>query len=548
MFPNFLLSLREVKGSLLLALLLSVPTFTIIFALFLQDQGTIEHLMRGVLWRYLGNAALLLIGVCVLSFVCGSVGAWLVTMYRFPGSKLFRWMLILPMAMPAYVLAMIYGYLFEPAGPLQELFRDITGLKFGEYPSLDLRNLSGAILMLSLALYPYIYIILRHSFAQHSCHLLDSARVLGISGQKVFHKIALPVTRPALVVGLSLVGMETLADFGTVSFYGVPSFTTGIYRTWYGAGDLIGAAKLSAMLLLLVGGILWIERYQRKEARYYNTTALYHPLPVEQLLGFKAFSAFLFCALPVFFGFLLPVILLGCWSLDISGVWFDAFTWAAMGNALFTGVCVVILALSIALTFAFMMRHFPQNKILHLMVRFAGLGYAIPGSVIAVGVLLPMLWVDKHIANAAENWFGWDVGLLITGSIAAIVLACTIRFMAIALGSVESSLQSITPTMDDAAKILGHSRYSIMSHIHLPMIREGILMAVIMLFVDTIKELPATILLRPFNFETLAIRTYELAMDEQLFAAAAPALLMVTLSLIPVGILAYKMHHSRPGN
>jgi len=525
--------------AMLVAALLLLPMAAILASLFAGDSGVLEHLFTHVMGRYLGNSALLLVGVSVCTFILGTTAAWLVTMYQFPLRRFFQVMLLLPLAMPAYVLAMVYGHLLEPAGPLQTWYRAMSGAAYGDYAAPDVRSMVGAILVLSFALYPYVYMLARASFARHSRQVLDSARLLGVGGWKLFFAVALPIARPAIVVGVALVGMETLADFGVVSLFGIESFTTAIYRAWYGMGDQIAAAKLSAMLLLLAGGVLWIERKSRKLARYDNRTALYHPLPETTLTGLKALIAMGLCCIPPLVGAFIPMITLIDWSFfSAHSGWADSAAWSALPNSLMLGASVSILAIVIAIYFSIRLRQDKASILTRNIMRASALGYAIPGSVIAVGILIPMLWFDKWLAGMMQDTFNITMGLLITGSMAGIVFACVVRFMAIALGSVESALDAVSPTMDDAAEMLGMGMLKRTISVHFPIIKKGVGLAAIVLFVDTVKELPATLMLRPFNFDTLAIRTYELAMDEQLLDAATPALMMVAIALIPVLLLA----------
>ena len=525
--------------AMVIAALLLLPMVAILASIFAADSGVVDHLFTHVMGRYLGNSALLLLGVSVCTFILGTTAAWLVTMYQFPLRRFFQLMLLLPLAMPAYVLAMVYGYLLEPAGPLQSWYRTLSGASYGDYVAPDIRSMVGAILVLSFALYPYVYMLARASFARHSRQVLDSARLLGVGGWRLFFAVALPIARPAIVVGVALVGMETLADFGVVSLFGIDSFTTAIYRAWYGMGDQIAAAKLSAMLLVLAAGVLWIERKSRGAARYDNRTALYHPLPETKLTGLKALIAVGLCCIPPMVGAFIPMAALIDWSLlRGQGGWADALTWNAFAHSFMLGISVSLLALVIAIYFSIRIRANKASSITRNIMRASALGYAIPGSVIAVGILIPMLWFDKWLADTMLTWFDWDIGLLITGSMAGIVFACVVRFMAIALGSVESAFEAVSHTMDDAAEMLGMGVLKRSVNVHFPIIKKGVGLAAIVLFVDTVKELPATLMLRPFNFDTLSIRTYELAMDEQLIAAATPALMMVMMALIPVLLLA----------
>lgn len=526
-------------------LLLLLPPLVVLSTLFVPDEaGTLTHLLHTVMGRYLSNALLLLVGVGVVSALLGTLTAWLVTMYEFPLRRTLALALMLPLAMPAYVLAMIYGHQLDSAGVVQTWLRTSFDLQVGEYWFPAIRSTGGAIAVLGIASYGYVYMLARMAFMRQSCQLLDSARMLGASGLPLLLRVGLPMARPAIMVGLALVGMETLADFGTVSLYGVESFTTGIYRSWFGMGDMNAAAKLSALLLLFVLAILWIERRSRAQARYYNATALYHPLTRTPLHGAKALAAMALCLLPVLMGFVIPLLQLTRWALLEGEFLADSNTWTALLNVLLVALPALAFTLLFALFFAEQLRTKPAGRITPV-IRLAASGYAIPGTVLAVGVMIPLLAFDKAINHLLAAYGFAQPGLLLTGTLVAVVYACVVRFLAVALSSVESALANISPMMDDAATLLGHSRLSLVRRIHLPMLCGGLLMAALMVFMDIVKELPATLLLRPFNFETLAIRTYELAKDEQLIAAAAPALMMVVLCLPVVILMGWQMEKTR---
>ncbi len=533
-------------GVWLLCALLLLPVGTVLASLFTPDEaGTMAHLVNTVLDRYIINALLLLAGVAGLSFLIGTSTAWVVTHYEFPLRRILSPALMLPLAMPAYVLALLYGHWLDVPGPVQTALRSFTDVNVGEYWFLTIRSLGGVIVILALASYAYVYMLARLAFQQQSTQMIDSALMLGASGPQLFWRLGLPVARPAIIVALALVGMETLADFGTVSLYGVESFTTGIYRSWFGMGDMSAAAKLSAILLLFVMGVLALERYSRGKAQFYNSNAVYSPIERVPLSGFKGMATTFLCAIPVILGFLLPLLQLLSWAFLREGFFSDTKTWMALWNVVLIATPSVLIALCIALYFAETLRQKP-HRALAATIRTASSGYAIPGTVIAVGVMIPLLAADKSINALATDMGFSQPGLILSGSIVAVIFACVVRFLAVALSNTESALGSITPMMDDISTTLGTSRLHMIRRIHLPMIRGGLMLAALMVFIDIVKELPATLLLRPFNFDTLAIRTYELAKDEQLIAASAPALMMVLLCLPVVLLLARQFEKSRP--
>ncbi len=495
------------------------------------DQGSLSHLAATTLPRYITNSAYLFVGVGGLAMLIGTCTAWLVSMYQFPGRRVLQWLLLMPLAVPSYVLAMVYGHLLDVAGPVQMSLREMTGLAFGEYWFPTIRSTGGAVLVLAFALYPYVYMLARIAFASQCASLFESAHLLGMGHRRWFWHIAVPVARPALMAGAALVVMEALADYGTVALFGVESFTTGIYRAWYGMGDPVAAAKLACWLLGFVLFAIIAERYSRRHLRYH--TQGMQPRKMTRLVP-RRMSGWLICLLcliPCAVGFVVPVLVLVGWSLHEVSYWQDHLHWNALKHSLMiAGACAVV-AVMIAMSFAYAIR---LRLLPALWVQLATLGYAIPGSVIAVGVFVPLLLLDKSVAHWIETSQGVRPPLLLTGSIAAIVIACSIRFLAVAYGGMESALQQIAVATDDSARLLGARYGRIVRLLHVPHIKVGVMFAGFMVFTDTVKELPATLLLRPFNVDTLAIRTFELAGDGRLVQASVPALFLIGISLLAV--------------
>jgi len=535
-----------VVGQVLLALVLALPVFSIVASLFWPRPETWAHLADTVLADYIVNSLLLTVGVGIGVLLLALVPAWLVTMCRFPGSRVLEWALLLPLAMPAYIIAYTYTGLLDVAGPVQMMLRDWTGWSYGDYWFPSIRSLGGAIVMLSLVLYPYVYLLARAAFIEQSICVLEVARTLGLGAVRRFLKVALPLARPAVVAGLSLALMETLADYGTVQYFGVSVFTTGIFRTWFGLGDGIAAAQLAAMLLIFVVALIWLERRSRKAARYHHTSNRYSAIVGEPLRGGRALAAFTVCGLPVLFGFLLPAGVLLSWAVE---------TWAGTDQAAFLQLVLhslglagltAILAVILALYFAYGRRLY-DNRLTRLSVNCVSLGYAIPGTVIAVGALLPFAWFDNTLDAWLRAQFGISSGLLLSGTLFALVFAYLVRFLAVSVNAVESGLARVKPSMDEAARSMGLSRLAVLRRVHIPMMRGTLLSAGLLVFVDILKELPATLLLRPFNFNTLAVRAYELANDERLAEAAVPALAIVAAGIIPVILMSRVISRSRPG-
>ena len=527
-----------------LTALLGVPVLVVIGFLFVPAGAVWRHLASTVLADYVGNSLLLMLGVAGGTLVGGVGTAWLTSMCRFPGRGLFEWALLLPMAMPAYIIAYTYTGMLDFAGPVQTALREATGWRFGDYWFPQVRSLEGAAIVLSLVLYPYVYLLARAAFLGQSRCVLDVSRTLGNGPWRTFFVVALPLARPAIVAGLSLALMETLADYGTVEYFGVPTFTTGIVRTWFGLGEPAAAAQLSAMLLGFVFALILLERASRRQARYHHTTQRAHRPRRWPLHGWAALGALLFCLLPLLLGFLLPAVQLAWWSLNLSARHYDAAFFQLAFNSLTLAAGAALLALLLALLLGYGKRLHP-TRTTELTVRLAGMGYAVPGTVIAVGVLIPFAWFDNTLDAWLRARCAVSTGLLLSGTLVAVMFAYLVRFLAVSLQTVEAGLAKIRPAMDEAGRSLGLTPGQVLRRIHLPMLRGSLLTALLLVFVDVLKELPATLILRPFNFNTLAVRVYELAADERLADAAPAALTIVLAGLLPVMLLSRSMSRTR---
>ncbi|MBI4190619.1 MAG: iron ABC transporter permease [Betaproteobacteria bacterium] len=530
-------------SSTLITVLLAVPVVVVLANIFQPGEGTWAHLAGTVLPEYVANTLWLLAGVSVMVIFGGVATAWLVTMCRFPGQRLFEWTLILPLAMPAYIMAYAYTDFLQFTGPVQTWLRGLTGWQAREYWFPEIRSVGGAIVMLGLVLYPYVYLLVRAAFLEQSVGIIEVGRSLGHGPWRSFFRIALPLARPAIAAGTTLALMETLADFGTVSYFAVPTFTTGIYRAWLSLGDRVAAAQLSAMLLGFVVAVLLIERMSRGRARFHSTSGRKHPVRY-QLRGAPAVIAVLICCVPLVLGFALPSGLLLHMALTEGdaqfGARFVALTLNSFTLASVTALAGVMLALVMA--YALRLRPGPLTRAAN---RLAGLGYAIPGAVIAIGILVPVARLD----NAVDAWmrahFDVSTGLLLTGSITALVYAYLVRFLAVALQTVEAGLTKITPSMDEASRSLGVGPFGTLIKVHGPMMRGSLLTAALLVFVDVMKELPATFVMRPFNFDTLAVQAYNLAADERLAEASTSALAIVAVSLVPLIVLSRRIARRR---
>ena len=527
--PGALVIVALVIAALAAAPILSV--WTNIFAGGTSD--TWKHLASTVLPEYAANTLWLCFGVGSGVIVVGVSTAWLVTMHDFPGRRLFQWALVLPLAVPAYVMAYTYTDLLQFVGPLQTWLRESFGWHKGDYWFPDVRSLGGAVAMFIFVLYPYVYLLARTAFLERASGMLEVGRSLGLGPWASFFRISLPLARPAVATGAALALMETLADYGTVAYFAVQTFTTGIYRAWFSLGDRIAAAQLSAALLGFVVLVLLAERTSRGRGRFHDTTGRNRPHTGRRLSPPKAAAAVLACAVPLAIGFLVPAGLLLKMALTEGDAQFGAHFLQLAGNSFTLAALTSLLAVALALLLAYAAR-ISRTRWARLMNRVVGLGYAVPGSVIAVGVLIPVTRLDNWLAAWIAQNFGTNPGLLLTGGIAALVYAYLARFLAVALQTVETGLVRITPSMDDAARSLGLGQGDTLRRVHLPLLRGSLLTGGLLVFVDVMKELPATLVMRPFNFDTLATQAYILASDERLAEASTAALTIVAVGILPV--------------
>lgn len=528
-------------AGLVLAALVSLPLLAVLLAAAVPAGPVWAHIAATTLPEMLGNSVMLAGLVAVMAGSAGALTAWLVTACRFPGHRLLEVALLLPLAMPAYVSAYAYTWLLDAAGPVQAGIRDATGLSWREmtwFP--EIRSLPGAALVLAMVLYPYVYLLCRSAFLSQSTCLVEVSRTLGHSLGHTFLRVALPLARPALAAGLGLALMEVLADFGTVQHFGVRTLTTGIYETWFGLEDRGAASQLAAALLGCVAMLVLLERLARGGRRFHPTTTRHPPFRPVALRGLRGAAAAACCLTPVLLGFALPAGTL-FWLMLEGGdpLSFGKLLPFATNSLLLSGVTAV-LAVMLAAVLAWGAR-LSTDAAPRWALRIAGLGYALPGSVIAVGTLMPFGLFDNALDAWTRENLGVSVGLVLSGSIAALVFAYLVRFMAVALGALESGLARLKPSMRDAARCLGASGSRAVWRVELPLARGAMLSAGILVFVDTMKELPATLIIRPFNFDTLAIRVYTLASDERLTEASTGALLIVLVGLLPLWVLTRAM-------
>ncbi|MCX9113914.1 iron ABC transporter permease [Aeromonas veronii] len=521
-------------GSWATALLLGLPVIALLFSAFSAEGELFRHLADTVLLDYLGNTLGLVVGVVLLSLLFGVPTAWLVAMCQVPGRRALQWALMLPMAMPSYIVAYVYTDLLDYSGPLQAGLRALFGwISPADYWFPAIRSLGGAAWVLALVLFPYVYLLARASFLEQSVSLIHSSRLLGCTPWQSFRRLSLPLARPAIMVAVSLVAMETLADFATVHFFAINTLTTAVYDTWLGYGSLATAAKLSCLMLLAVVLLIALERRSRSRQQVFQKS-MGHEQPLRYpLKGMSRALAAFWCWGLVLAGFGLPFVILldyGVRYFELS--WTPEFVRFA-GNSLAISALTALLAMGIALQLGFFRRLDGGIKSL-LPLRIAAMGYAMPGTVLAIGVLVPLTALDFAINDLAE-WFGRQgPGLLLTGTITAIVFGYLVRFVAIAIGSVESSMGKISPSLDMAARSLGQGDGGMLRRVHLPLVRRGLFAGAMLVFIESMKELPAALLLRPFNFDTLATHVYQFVSDEMLERGALGAIVIVLVGLLPL--------------
>ena len=514
------------------ALCVALPLCVVLSFLATTSSDVWQHLVDTLLLRYISNTLLLSFYVTIGVVCIGVPTAWVIAFYRFPGRQTLSWLLLLPMAYPAYILAYTYTGVLEYAGPVLTWMRASDMPDWVMSPFLNIRSLLGAALMLSLVLYPYVYLLARAAFLQQSANLMEAGYTLGQSRLSVFRRIVIPMARPAIAAGALLAIMETVADFGTVQFFGVQTFTTGIIRTYYGFGDTPGAAQLSSVLLGFVAILVILERHSRNRIRYYSDQMRRLDQAAQHLTGFSAFAAQVLCALPILFGFLIPTTLLVNWTIfdaQLQSLWQLAWnSFALAGGSSF-------LIVGIALLIAYANRLFPTRS-LSYMTTFIGLGYALPGVVVAIGILIPFGIFDAWISEQLTSW-AVKPQLWLSGTLFAVIFAYLVRFLAVANGNVFSGLSRIRPSIDQSGRLLGLSQTGVLTRIHIPLMQGSVLTAILVCFVDILKELPATLILRPFDFNTLAVRAYELAGQERLIDASPASLCIVLVGLVPVILL-----------
>lgn len=520
-------------GALFFAGLCLLPMVAVAIAAFLGSTDTLRHLADTVLWTYTATTLQLVVIVAIGTAAVGTGAAWLVTMTRFPGARIFEIVLALPLAFPAYVMGYAYTDFLDHPGAVQTLLRDLTGWGPRDYWFPEIRSVTGAAVMLILVLYPYVYLLARAAFLQQSATAFLAARALGRGPWAAFFHVSLPMARPAIAGGTLLAVMETIADYGTVSYFAVQTFATGIYTSWFTLADRAAAAQLALCLLGFALVLAILERIQRGSARHHGAGKRFERLPPLTLTGLHKWAAMVLCAIPVVFGFALPVVLLFTMGLGSEQNLLSARYLGYIRNTIVLAGTASVLTVLGAVLIGFRHRIWP-DRISKSAGNIARIGYAVPGGVIAVGLLVPFAAIDNRLDAWMRATFDVSTGLLFTGSIWLLVIAYMVRFMAAALNSYDSGLTTIHGNVDAVARTLGTQPMEMLRRIHVPILRPSVLTALLIIFVDVMKELPATLIMRPFNFDTLAVQAHRLAADERLEGAAVPSLVLVAVGLLPV--------------
>lgn len=530
--------------AVLVALICALPMVAVTLAALSGGTETIRHLSQTVLGEYTITTLALVLIVSVGTFAIGVGAAWLVSMTRFPGAKVLEIALVLPLAFPAYVLAYAYTHVLDHPGIVQSTLRDVTGWGPRDYWFPEIRSLGGAAMMLTLVLYPYVYLLARAAFLQQSGTTFLAARALGASPWGAFFRVSLPLARPAIAGGVLLAVMETIADFGTVAYFGVQTFATGIYTSWFSLFDRTGAAQLALCLLSFALVLAVLERMQRGSAKYHDPARRAEQMPPIELRGWQAIAATLACGIPVIFGAVLPIVVLLSMGIGSEQNLLSPRYLGFIRNSLTLAGIASVVTVCAAIAVGFYQRARP-GKVAGGAAYVTRLGYAVPGGVIAVGLMVPFAGLDNALDGWMRSTFDISTGLLVTGSIWLLIAAYMVRFLAAALGAYEGGQMMVHANMDAASRSLGQTPLGTLRRVHLPILAPSLLTALLIVFVDVMKELPATLIMRPFNYDTLAVQAYRLASDERLNGAAVPSLVIVAMGLLPVILICRQVGRQR---
>ena len=516
------------------------PLLVVVASLFGNYSDNWNHLLTYVLSSYVFNSLFLIFGVSIIASILGVGSAWIVSNYNFLGKSFFEWALILPLAVPPYILAYTFTGLFDSYGSANNLIRELFSLNSNHIFFPNIRNIYGAIIVFSFTLYPYIYLATRMALINQSRSILEVGKTLGLNKLGIVFKLALPMIRPAIIAGLMLVIMETLSDFGAVEHFAIPTFTTGIFRTWYGLYDLQTAMQLSSLLLIFITFFIFIERLSRKNISYTSGSPIYGEIMKVKLKGYKNILAFLICLIPLLVGFVLPILELSNWAINYKLDFFNEDFLKNSANTIYLAVIAAIFCTFLTLLMNFSIR-VQKNNFLFFMSSSLTLGYAIPGLILAIGIMQIFNFLDNYFFSTLFNF-------VLTGSILGLVIAYIIKAYALSNSVIEPAYLRVSPYMDDIAKTLNASNLKLLKNIHLPLLKTSFLTSIVLVISEVIKELPATLILRPFNFDTLAVSTYIYASEERMYEAAAPSIAIVLVGLIPIYFLTKTIRSSRPGN
>ena len=537
-----------IVAALSITAVVALPLATIGYRALDPSDDIWRHLLTTALPRYVSNTLWLMLGVGIGTVVIGTTSAWLVTMYRFPGRRIFSWALLLPLAVPSYILAFVITDQLEYAGAVQVALRDVFGWTSArEYWFPEIRSLGGAMIVLSLVLYPYVYLLARAAFIEQCFGLFEASRTLGRGPVHGFFSVALPMARPALAVGVALALMETLNEYGTIDFFGVPTFTAGIFDVWLNMNSPAGAAQLAVVLMVFTMTLIAIERGARRRGRYYATTSQVRALPNYPLSRSAGIAALAWCALPVLLGFVLPAAVLANYAVRFYAVTLHyeylAFAWNSIRLAAWAAL--VTTAMGLLLAYGVRLSRHPAMR---GAAEAATVGYAIPGAVLAVGILYPLGAIDNTLDGLSRKLFDVPLGLVFSGTIVALVFGYSVRFLSLGYRTIDAGLERTTPSMDGASRTLGAGPGATLRRVHMPLIRPSVLTATLLVFVDTMKELPLTLILRPFDFDTLATFVFQYASDELLEECSLGALTIVIAGILPVLAISRTIARSRPGH
>lgn len=535
------------RAAAVAAAIVALPIIAIVWIAVSGGDDSWRHVMTNVVPRATTRTLQLLLLTGLVSAAFGILAAWLVTSFEFPLRRMLSIVLVLPLAIPSYLAAYAFGEFADFTGPLQTGYRALFGFQSSrDYSFPDIRSMGGAVLVLSSVLYPYVYLSCRSVFLMQGRAAADVARTLGAGPLKVFWRIQIPMARPAIMIGITLAMMETLNDIGAVQFLGINTLTFAVYDTWLNRGSLSGATQIAVVMLAIVAFLIWLERVARRSQRFTSnkTTAAVHDAVKRRLKGTAALAATLLCALPVVSGFVIPVFVLGGFALKRLDSYLDPRLQSALSNSIFVSLGTALIAVILGFLLSYAARC-DRSSGTAVAGRIASLGYGVPGTVLAIGVLIPLATFDNALDGFLRSQFGISTGLLLSGSGFAIIYACTARFMTMAEGTLDAGFQKVSPHLDMAARTLGRTQNQTLSSVLLPNMRPAIMIAGLLVFIETMKELSATMLLRPFNFNTLATLVYEDASRAKIEDASVPAMIIIAAGLIPVLLVSRSLDKQR---